>query len=678
LRIAGDSLDALRWLVGPNRWIQLARALLATFARAPLLTLVALLVIGGSIPLLRRLRPRLAELAEKARAPTHTEIAPTLEALVITLVLAPWGAAALAYVGWRLEISTGATLFVRSVAHGMLGAALIWLTLEVPRQILRRDGLAEAHFAWPEAAVRELRREISWLAAVIVPLVFLMQTFEVRGEDAWRESIGRLAYMAGGVAVTVFTHRILRESGALRAILSGFDVFRSRHWLGRAVYLVALAMPVALTIAAASGYYWTALQLGWSYHLTLVYLFVLLVVLNLALRWLLIVRRRLAFEQWQKEREEALKKAQQARAEAGDQAGPGAEQGPPIEETELDLGTVDAHTGRLLSTSAAVAMIVGLWFLWADLVPAFGVLDSIELWSHTVTQTVQVTAPDGSQQFHTEERVEPITLASLLAALIIGFMSYVLVRNLPGLLEIALFRRLGTGPGERYAYTTLAKYAISVAGGVVAFNTVGVDWSQVQWLVAAVGLGLGFGLQEIFANFVSGLIILFERPMRVGDSVVIGNLTGTVTRIRIRATWLVGGDRKEIVVPNKQFVTNYLINASLSDPTIRVDIQVGIAHGSDTERAMRELLAVAQANERVLRDPKPSVMFMGFGESALNFALRAYSDVSDGDRVQHELGLAVDSALRKAGIEMPFPQRDVHIRSTPEAVSEAEPGGDRE
>jgi potassium efflux system protein len=661
-RLFEDGLEALRWLANPTYWMQLARALWAAFLAAPVLNFVVLLAIAGSFPLVRRLRPRLAQLGALARAPTHTEIAPTLEALLITLVSAPWGAAALAYIGWRLEISTGATLIVRSFAHGLLGAALVWLTLEIPRQVLRRDGLAEAHFGWPEAAVRELRREITWLAALIAPLVFLIQVFEARGEDAWRESIGRLAFLVGGIAITWFTHRILREGGALRAILTGVEALSSRRWVERALHVIAVAMPASLTIAAAAGYYWTALQLGWSYHLTLFYGFALLVVLHVALRWSLILRRRLAFEQWRKEREEALAKLAEQREKSGSEVG---DEPPPIEDAELDLGTIDVHTGRLLSTSAVVAMLFGLWFLWADLVPAVGVLDSVELWSHTVTRTVEVTAPDGSAQFHTEDRVEPITVADLLVAMIIAFMTYALARNLPGLLEISLYRRLGTGPGERYAYTTLAQYAISAAGFVATFNAVGIDWSKMQWLVAAVGLGLGFGLQEIFANFVSGVILLFERPMRVGDQVVIGNLSGTVTRIRIRATWLVGGDRKEIVVPNKQFVTNHLVNASLSDPTIRVDIPVVIAFGSDTERAMRELLAVAETNERVLDDPKPSVMFLGFGENGLNFALRAFSDVSDGDRVQHEMGLAVDRAFREAGIERPFPQRDLHIRSVP-------------
>ena len=132
------------------------------------------------------------------------------------------------------------------------------------------------------------------------------------------------------------------------------------------------------------------------------------------------------------------------------------------------------------------------------------------------------------------------------------------------------------------------------------------------------GLGLGFGLQEIFANFVSGLIILFERPIRVGDTVTVGSISGVVSRIRIRATWITGFDRKELVVPNKEFVTTQLVNWSLSDAVSRVEIKVGIAYGSDTERAIELLQDAADANPDVLRDPAPSVLFLGFGESSLD------------------------------------------------------------
>ncbi len=381
-------------------------------------------------------------------------------------------------------------------------------------------------------------------------------------------------------------------------------------------------------------------------------------------------RRRIALRIFEEKRKaEEARRAEGEEELVGDRA--------LVLEEELDLGRVDEQTGRLLATSALVAMVIGLWFLWVDLVPAFAVLDSVEVWTTSESVTIESTAADGSTLYESEDRTVPVTLANLLWAALLAFMTLVLARNLPGLLEISLFRIFGASTGERYAYTTIATYAITLFGGVLAFNALGVGWSNVQWLVAAVGLGLGFGLQEIFANFVAGLIILFERPIRVGDVVTVGSISGTVTKIRIRATWITSFDRKELVVPNKEFVTTQLVNWSLSDPVLRVDIPVGIAYGSDTERAIREMHRAATANEHVLRDPQPEVLFVGFGASSLDFELRVYSpDVDHRLPIIHALHLEIDRAFREAGIEIAFPQRDVHIRSAPPDADGPEPESD--
>ena len=166
----------------------------------------------------------------------------------------------------------------------------------------------------------------------------------------------------------------------------------------------------------------------------------------------------------------------------------------------------------------------------------------------------------------------------------------------------------------------------------------------------------------------SGLIILFERPIRVGDTVTVGDISGTVTRIRIRATWITGFDRKELVVPNKEFVTGRLVNWSLSDAILRVDVPVGIAYGSDTERALEVLRRVAAENEHALKEPEPQAWFLGFGDSSLEFQLRVFSpDVAHMFLIRHEIHMAIDQAFREAGIEIAFPQRDLHVRSVPEA-----------
>jgi len=258
----------------------------------------------------------------------------------------------------------------------------------------------------------------------------------------------------------------------------------------------------------------------------------------------------------------------------------------------------------------------------------------------------------------------PTSLANLAMAVVVVVITIIASRNLPGLLEITLLNRLPLpmDAGARYAFTTLCRYAITAIGILLALNTIGFRWSSVQWLIAALGVGLGFGLQEIVANFVCGLIVLFERPFRVGDTVTIGEVSGSVSRIRIRATTILDWDRKELIVPNKEFITGQLINWSLSDPISRSIIKVGIAYGSDTELAEKLLLKVLKENPLVLKDPKPSAYFLGFGDNSLNFELRLYiNNIDNRLPVQHELHKAIDREFRKAGIVISFPQHDVHF-----------------
>ncbi|HQL54788.1 MAG TPA: mechanosensitive ion channel, partial [Phycisphaerae bacterium] len=187
-------------------------------------------------------------------------------------------------------------------------------------------------------------------------------------------------------------------------------------------------------------------------------------------------------------------------------------------------------------------------------------------------------------------------------------------------------------------------------------------------------VGLGFGLQEIFANFVSGLMLLFERPIRIGDTVTIGNITGTVTRIQIRATTITDWDRKELVIPNKEFITGQVVNWTLSDPMQRIVTTVGVAYGSDTDLVEKLLYQVAREEPNVLAEPEPRVYFRGFGESTLDFELRVFiSHIDLLVRTKHQLHKAIDQAFRAAGIEIAFPQRDLHVRSLPPGLARPEP-----
>ncbi len=222
------------------------------------------------------------------------------------------------------------------------------------------------------------------------------------------------------------------------------------------------------------------------------------------------------------------------------------------------------------------------------------------------------------------------------------------------------FHQLGSPPNfDRFA----ARWAPWGFG----LGLLGMRWSQLQWLAAALSVGLGFGLQEIFANFVSGLILLFERPFRVGDVITIGASSGRVTRIRTRATTILDFDNKEIVVPNKSFITGEVTNWTLSDSATRVVIKVGVAYGSDPARVRALLLGAARANPLVVADPEPVSVFLAFGASSLDFELRVFvGAVADRLVAQDQLNTAVAQLFAEQGIEIAFPQLDVHLRQTPQ------------
>jgi potassium efflux system protein len=275
--------------------------------------------------------------------------------------------------------------------------------------------------------------------------------------------------------------------------------------------------------------------------------------------------------------------------------------------------------------------------------PALSVFENATLWSHSVEV-------DGVT------RVMPITLVNVMASIVAAAITFIAARNLPGVLEISLLKYLPLDAGARYAFSTLCQYAVSLVGIIITFNYIGISWSSLKWLAAALSVGIGFGLQEIVANFISGLIILFERPIRVGDLVTVADVDGTVTKIRIRATTITNWDRKEFLVPNKEFITGRIMNWTLSNPMNRVVVVVGIAYGSDTQKARETLLKVAHDQPFVLEDPAP------FGDNSLNFVLRCFlANFDNWVNNKTEIYMAIDKAFREAGITIAYPQRDIHF-----------------
>jgi small-conductance mechanosensitive channel len=231
---------------------------------------------------------------------------------------------------------------------------------------------------------------------------------------------------------------------------------------------------------------------------------------------------------------------------------------------------------------------------------------------------------------------------------------------------VRLCHRRGIDEGVQYALKRLLHYGVIGVGAFLALDNLGISVTALAGLGAILAVGIGFGLQNITQNFVSGLILLLERPVKKGDFVVVGQTSGTVREIRGRATVVTTLDNVDIVVPNGQFITEQVTNETFMDRRVRCRVAIGVAYGSDTGRVRDVLLEVAGAHPDILREPPPMVAFTDFGESSLDFALVFWApDPLLRPRISSDLRFAIDDAFRREGIEIPFPQRDLHLRSPP-------------
>jgi len=267
-----------------------------------------------------------------------------------------------------------------------------------------------------------------------------------------------------------------------------------------------------------------------------------------------------------------------------------------------------------------------------------------------------------------------ISLGDVLAFFLTVWVAYLLSAFIRFVLQEDVYPKKGISRGLSYATSRLLHYVILALGFVVGLGVLGVDLTRVTVLLGALGVGIGFGLQDVVNNFVCGMILLFERPIHVGDMIEIGNLLGEVRQIGIRASTVRTRQGADIVVPNSQFITANVTNWTLSDQLRRIDLPVGVNYGAQPKKVIEVLEAVARANPQVLRDPPPRALFVGFGDSSINFELRAWTDQFMGwSKIRSELAVAAYDAVQEAGMSFPFPQREVRVLHDPEAGALASP-----
>ena len=260
-----------------------------------------------------------------------------------------------------------------------------------------------------------------------------------------------------------------------------------------------------------------------------------------------------------------------------------------------------------------------------------------------------------------------LSLATILGLIVSVVIALAVARFVRFILDEDVFPRLPVARGAAAAASRLIYYALVLGGIFFALAAAGVELSSLTLLISALGVGIGFGLQGIVNNFVSGLVLAFERPFQTGDIIAVGQLMGRVRQIGLRASRIRTFDGAEVIVPNADLIGGELINWTLSDQMRRGDINVGVAYGSDTTRVREVLLKVAADNERIARNPEPVALLLGFDDSSVNFALRLWiSQAGDWPEIASELYDAVHVAFGEAGIQIPFPQRTVHLHENSE------------
>jgi potassium efflux system protein len=525
-------------------------------------------------------------------------------------------------VAYAVRVSPFPHVVTRPGSFAVLYVAASLLVAALGRFVFGPGGWLEHYAALPPTVARQLRRAIWTLVGaglvLLLPDLLLQNGLIAPGErPVVAPAIGRLLGLGFELVVWVVAWRLVRlRSPLVQWFLEGAE---GGGWLGRhrrVLSVSLLAVIGSILVLDAHGYAFTAHRVatacGQAVLLALacwsVYRVTVSAIDQHAWRWI----------RSSADPEDPSRTCRQ-------------------EELAARLRHLTAWVVPVL------ALVCGAW-IWNFDTALFQYVGDIPLWTSGGSSTVKV--------------------ADLTKAVIVMVLAAGAWRSMNDLFTVAVFPRMPDDAGLRYAMLTLCRYFVLAVGALVALSAVHLGLDKIGMVLAALGVGLGFGLQEIVSNFVSGIILLVERPIRVGDVVTVAGMSGRVDKIHIRATTIINSDNQSMIVPNREFITSSLVNWTHKDRIVRVAISLNVAYGHDVDRVSGLLLAVADEDDDVLRNPVPSASMEGFGDSALKFGLSVFvADPSLSGRVRHRLCGRIQSRLREAGIEIAVPVTEFHVRS---------------
>ncbi|MDR4508111.1 MAG: mechanosensitive ion channel [Candidatus Brocadiaceae bacterium] len=477
-----------------------------------------------------------------------------------------------------------------------------------------KKAVAVTHYTMRKETARLIRKSINFIASSY--MVILTPSLILTGPPLSLQTIPRIGYTVFNVIALITLFRLIRKSSPLIQDLQEKKPSNKLYklWTGFSGFtmLVLFSTIVMSSLGYRFGASWINLATLLSFFTIIIFNFIHQFLCSLARK---VIRKR----------------------KNKITAAPGTQPQTTVYELEKEI----------LSFIKMFFIVFGVFLFavyWGINERVFTALDKIVLY------TIHIVPP------------ESVSVADTFKCIVIFVVTFWILKHLNGIFEISFFSRVKIDAGIRYAILTISRYGIFFIGSLIALSAIHLNFSQLGWLVAAMGFGLGFGMQEIFSNFVSGIILLVERPVRVGDIVKAGDVLGTVTRINIRATTVTNFERFENVIPNKEFITKTITNWTLADTITRLTIKVGVAYGSDIDMVRQILIDLANQQPEIMRDPAPFAIFLEHGDSALHFEVRFFvADVSLRMPLVDRMNTLINKEFTARGITIAYPQRDVHI-----------------
>ena len=508
------------------------------------------------------------------------------------------------------------------------------------RHIMEPNSLVQRHFSVSPRVIAQNRAIIDQLWFVSIPMLMIANMREAEPTKISGDVIGYPLMVFGFLYLTFFAIKTVKRS--IERVKPDMT-----FWT---ISIISIITPLTITVMLGLGYYYTVIQLLNRVAITLYICFLYLIVSNTLRRELYVAEVKMLSAIRSRMQQQHEAQANAANVTATATATPEMQGKQRLESFRLEL--VNGRAYKLFNACLLTVFIYFMYQQWSDLAGVLTYLDHIYLW-----ESIKIV--DGQTISST------LSLGDVLLAIVIVIVAVVLNHNLPLLIERLFMIRKGVeAKSTSYTIKLITSYTITTLGVIFAASALGISWDNLQWLVAALSVGLGFGLQEIFGNFVSGIIILFERQLRVGDIVTLSNLSGTVSRIRIRATTITSFDNKEVVIPNKQFITSAVTNWSLSNTVTKLEFAIGVAYDADTNKAKDILRGIIRRCRDLNRDKKPLVFIKSLDASAVTIMCEVFvNEIGKRKAVYDYLSTEALRLFRDHNIEIPFDQLDVTIRN---------------